>query len=135
MATAGQKIKEHRVEIKHSELALTFLREGEELLDKGDVIQASEKLYKAAEEAVKGLTEVYAADVSEEAMRNGRWTVRLLEKAIDGLASEFGEEVERYWEAAWFLHVEGFHETRLDINSVKRRLKYVKKLVELERNL
>jgi hypothetical protein len=80
MAIAGRKIKEHRVEMKHSELALKFLREGEELLDKG-------------------------------------------------------EEVERHWEAAWFLHVEGFHETRLDINSVKRRLKYVKKLVEMERNL
>jgi hypothetical protein len=135
MAIAGRKIKEHRGEMKHSELAFKFLREGEELLDKEDVIQASEKLYKAAEEAVKDLAEVYAADVCEEAMKKGRWTVRLLEKAIDTLASEFGEEVERHWEAAWFLHVEGFHETRLDINSVKRRLKYVKKLVEMERNL
>ncbi len=92
------------------------------------------KEHKAAEEAVKDLAEVHAADVSEEAMRKGRWTVRLLEKAIDRLTSEFGEEVEKNWEAAWFLHVEGFHETRLAINSVKRRLKYVKKPVELERN-
>jgi hypothetical protein len=118
---------------EHSELATEFLSEGEDLVDRGDgdVIQASEKLYKAAEEAVKGLAEIYAPEVSEEAERKGRWTVRLLEKAIDALGRELGEGVETSWEAAWFLHVEGFHETRLDINSVKRRLKYVKKLVEL----
>jgi len=54
MAIAGRKIKEHREEMKHSELVLEFPKEREELLD---------------------------------------------------------------------------------INSVKRRLKYVKKLVEMERNL
>jgi len=118
--------------MKHSELAFKFLSEGEGLLEGEDAIQASEKLYKAAEEAVKSLAEVYASDIYEEAKSKGRWTVRLLEKAIDTLAGELGEEIERYWEAAWFLHVEGFHETRLDISSVKRRLKYVKKLVELE---
>ena len=131
-----ESIEEEEQEIKvgkeHSELAIKFLREGEELLGREDAIQASEKLYKAAEEAVKSLAEVYASDIYKEAKSKGRWTVRLLEKAIDTLAGELGEEIERYWEAAWFLHVEGFHETRLDISSVKRRLKYVKKLVELE---
>jgi len=136
-AVAGHNnnITEHtieEIETGHSEIATEFLSEGENLMDNGDVIQASEKLYKAAEEAVNSLAETYAPDVCEEAMKKGRWTVRLLEKAIDALASEFrDEDVERYWEAAWFLHVEGFHETRLDMNSAKRRLKYVKKLVEL----
>ncbi len=38
------KIKEHKMEIGHSELALKFLMKGEEWLDRGDVIPASEKL-------------------------------------------------------------------------------------------
>ena len=117
--------------MKHSELAFKFLKEGEEWAGRGDTIQASEKLYKAAEETVKGLAERYAADACEEARKNGRWTVRLLEKAMDGLVRELGEEVRLWWDSAWFLHVEGFHETRLDIHSVRERLKYVKKLVEL----
>lgn len=108
------------------------MNEGEKWAEKGDTIQASEKLYKAAEEAVNGLAELYAADTCEEVRRNGRWTVRLLEKAMDGLVRELGEEVRFWWESAWFLHVEGFHETRLDINSVRERVKYVRKLVELD---
>lgn len=42
--------EEQRIEVgkEHSELATEFLREGENLVDRGDVIQASEKLYKAA---------------------------------------------------------------------------------------
>jgi len=117
--------------MEHSELAFRFLEEGEEWVGRGDVIQASEKLYKAAEEAVKGLSRVYAADICEEARTNGRWTVKLLEKAMDGLVRELGEDVRLWWDSAWFLHVEGFHETRLDISSVRERLKYVKKLVQL----
>jgi protein tyrosine phosphatase (PTP) superfamily phosphohydrolase (DUF442 family) len=38
--------------LQHLELAERFLAEGRELIDK-DPVQASEKLYKAAEEAVK----------------------------------------------------------------------------------
>ena len=130
MAITEQKVKEQRAE--HSELALKFLRE--KRLDRGDVIQASEKLYKAAEEAVKGLAEVYASDVCEEAMRRGRWTVRLLESAMDELVRELDGEIRASWDAAWFLHVEGFHETRIDTNSVRSRLESVKKLVERVQN-
>lgn len=39
----------------HLELAERYLKEGKDLIDK-DPIQASEKLYKAAEECVKALT-------------------------------------------------------------------------------
>jgi len=125
-AAAGHKITEHTIDTGHSEIATEFLREGENLADKGDVIQVSEKLYKAAEEAVKGL--------SEEARKKGRWTVKLLEKAMNRFVGTFGEDIRANWDAAWFLHVEGFHETRfIDINSVKSRLNSVTKLVELER--
>jgi len=40
--------------LKHVEIAEKFLVEGKELIDK-DPVQASEKLYKAAEETVKAL--------------------------------------------------------------------------------
>ncbi|WP_009992486.1 PaREP1 family protein, partial [Saccharolobus solfataricus] len=35
------------------DLALKFLNEAEEFLSKGDLVQACEKYYKAAEEAIK----------------------------------------------------------------------------------
>jgi len=56
-------------------------------VDRGDVIQASEKLYKAAEEAIN------------------------------------------YWDSAWTLWVEGFHEAKLDLEEVKERLEDIKRLV------
>ncbi|WP_081096534.1 PaREP1 family protein [Sulfolobus acidocaldarius] len=34
-------------------LILEWIREADELLEKGDIVQASEKYYKAAEEAIK----------------------------------------------------------------------------------
>ena len=40
--------------LKHIEIAEKFLVEGRELIDK-DPVQASEKLYKAAEETIKAL--------------------------------------------------------------------------------
>jgi len=41
----------------HVELAKGFLREALSLLEKNDTVQASEKLYKAAEEAIKAMAE------------------------------------------------------------------------------
>ena len=52
-AAGEEAITEHEMGMRHSELAIKFLREGEDLVGRGDVIQASEKLYKAAEEAIK----------------------------------------------------------------------------------
>ena len=39
MTIAGQKIKEHKTEMKHSELAFKFLSEGEGLLEGEDAIR------------------------------------------------------------------------------------------------
>jgi hypothetical protein len=44
-------------------------------------VQASEKLYKAAEEAVKAIATALKLPEAEEAKR-GRWTTGLLENAI-----------------------------------------------------
>ena len=44
-----------------------FLNEGKKLLEKGEVVQASEPVYKVAEDAVKILAKEYAAEVYAEA--------------------------------------------------------------------
>ncbi len=41
------------------ELAIKYLNEGRELIDRDPPVQASEKLYKAAEESVKALAQYY----------------------------------------------------------------------------
>jgi len=127
LEAAGEEITEHEEGMRHSELAIKFLREGEDLVDRGDAIQASEKLYKAAEEAIKGQARIHAdaKDVYAEAERRGRWNTTLLFKA----ARILGREIRHYWDSAWTLHVEGFHEAKLDLEEVKERLEDVKKLV------
>ncbi|HID91391.1 TPA: hypothetical protein EYP44_05480 [Candidatus Bathyarchaeota archaeon] len=39
----------------------------------------------------------------------------------------------RYWNTAWALHVEGFHEARLDLSYVVRSMADVEGLVRLAR--
>lgn len=109
----------------HAELAMKSLNEGLGLVEKNDVVQASEKLYKAVEEAIKALAIVRGLREAEEAMNTGRWTVVLLDRA----ARELGDEVWRAWTEAYFLHVNGFHETRIDIDAVKARLSIIEKII------
>ena len=64
----------------HVELALKFLEEGKGLVDK-DPIQASEKLYKAAEETVKALAIHFnLVNIIKSVNERGRWTVTDLER-------------------------------------------------------
>jgi hypothetical protein len=114
---------------KHLDLALRFLEEGKTLVDK-DPVQASEKLYKAAEEVVKALTTCYnlseVLDVIEE---RGRWTIAELEEAVELVGKRVGEWFITSWDATWVLHVWGFHETKLGAEAVKIRARYVEKIV------
>jgi predicted nucleic acid-binding protein len=65
---------------RHLDSALRFLEEGKALVDK-DPVQASEKLYKAAEECVKALAIHYnLSDILEVVEKRGRWTVTELDK-------------------------------------------------------
>jgi hypothetical protein len=43
----------------------------------------------------------------------GRWTVTELEKAVEILSDRISEWILASWDAAWALHVWGFHEVRL----------------------
>jgi len=109
-----------------------FLEEGKGYIDLGNPIQASEKLYKAAEEAIKALSKAHADGVWKEATEKGRWTSPLLFKAVVDLARSLqNEEIRRYWNAAWTLHVEGFHEARLEIDYVKEEAKDIEELMKL----
>ena len=117
--------------LQRLELAERFLAEGRELIDK-DPVQASEKLYKAAEEAVKALAIALNLDEAEKALEKGRWTVSLLDDAVYAISEKLGvKELMDWWDAAWFLHVEGFHEARLRSIDVVKRLGHVEALVNL----
>jgi len=90
-----------------------------------------EKLYKSAEEAVKVLSERFKREEYKEAKRIGRWTTTLLFRAVERIAEAMGRDVEHYWNTAWTLHVEGFHEARLEISYVSRRLEDIEEFVRL----
>jgi PaREP1/PaREP8 domain containing family protein len=121
--------------LRHLELAERFLAEGRGLIDR-DPVQASEKLYKAAEEAVKALAAALNLDEVEKALERGRWTVSLLNDVVYTISEKLGvKELIDWWDAAWFLHVEGFHEARLRSVDVAKRLGHVEALVNLAKRV
>lgn len=121
--------------LRHLELAERFLAEGRGLIDR-DPVQASEKLYKAAEEAVKALATALNLDEAEKALEKGRWTVSLLNDTVYTISEKLGvKELIDWWDAAWFLHVEGFHEARLRSVDVAKRLGHVEALVNLAKRV
>ncbi|GAB6945105.1 PaREP1 family protein [Vulcanisaeta sp. JCM 14467] len=86
-------------------------------------MQASEKLYKAAKECVKGLAQHYnLEDVLFKVNERGRWTVTELEKAVEKISEKLGEWFVTAWDKAWVLHAWGLHEEKLDSNAVSVRL-------------
>jgi hypothetical protein len=107
-----------------------YLEEGRKYIEQGDPVQASEKLYKAAEEAVKTLAKRFSLPECEEAESKGRWTATLLFSAVRSLSEKVSPQIVNWWHAAWFLHVEGFHEARLSIEEVKFRVKFIEELVK-----
>ncbi len=115
----------------HLELAKRYLREGEKLAGT-DPVQASEKLYKAAEECVKAAAKLLSLrEVLERVKARGRWTVTDLERAVAAASKKLGEELRIGWDAANYLHVWGFLEAKLDQEAVKARLPYVEKAIGL----
>ena len=118
-------------------LAKRFLEEGRSLMGR-DPVQASEKLYKAAEEAVKAIAAALGLREAEAAREQGRWTAQLLFEAVDAASERLGREVRWWWRTAWVLHVEGFHEARLrptgrDVEDVASLVELAEKLVAQRR--
>jgi hypothetical protein len=113
----------------HLELSAKYLDEGKSLIDKNP-IQASEKLYKAAEEVVKALTIYFnLSDIIEKVNERKRWTVTELDKASRLVSKKLGKWFRSSWDTAWALHVWGFHEAKLDSESVRDRLQDIEKMV------
>jgi len=111
------------------ELALRYLEEGRALVER-DPVQASEKLYKAAEEAVRALALHYdLGGALEKAERSGRWTFEELERAVRAIAGRVGEWFIAAWDAASYLLVLGAQEAKLDGESVEARLPSIEKMV------
>ncbi|MEM3930909.1 MAG: PaREP1 family protein, partial [Thermofilum sp.] len=103
---------------KYLDLAVSFLEEGKSFVEKNPV-QASEKLYKAAEESVK-LLALYlgVSDVLAQVRQRNRWTVTDLEKAVEAISQKLGDWFMASWDTAWALHVWGFHEAKFDSEAV-----------------
>jgi len=115
--------------LRRVELAERFLAEGRDLIDK-DPVQASEKLYKAAEEAVKALAIALNLEEARKAVESGGWWSKLLEKAARDMAKALGvKEYILWWDAAYKLHVDGFHEAKLSSEDVKDRYGYIEEMV------
>ena len=119
------------VSIERIRLVNSLLSEAYAYVDRGDPVQASEKLYKVAEECIKTLAEYFGLEEVKVAKEKGRWTVTLLEKAVGKLVSKLGMDVELGWVEANYLHIWGFHEVKLDVEDVKRRIPIIRKLAEL----
>jgi hypothetical protein len=116
------------------ELAERFLAEGRELIDR-DPVQASKRLYEAAEEAVKIIAIALKLPEADEAARRGRWTTGLLENAVMNIMRILKvDELYHWWDSAYKLHVDGFHEARLRSYDVRLRLRDVEALVNLAEN-
>ena len=121
----GEEISARLSAAKH------FLEEAGEYLSRGDAVQASEKLYKAAEECIKVLSQKLKIEEYERAREEGGWWTRLLNKAAERLSTMLKEErILDAWTHAYYLHVEGFHEGRADIESIKLRAPYIEWLLK-----
>ena len=124
-----------RSALQHLELAERFLTEGRGLIDK-DPVQASEKLYRAAEEAVKAIAVALDLDEARKALERGRWTLSLLDDAVYAISERLGvKELMDWWDSAYRLYVDGFHEARLRSVDVAKRLGHVEALVDLAKRV
>lgn len=121
--------------LQHLELAERFLAEGNELIDK-DSVQATEKLYKATEEAVKTIAIALKPPEADEAAKRGRWTTGLLESAVVNIMRRLElDELYHWWGSAYRLCVDGFHEARFRSIDVILRLRDVEAVVNLAKKV
>ncbi len=111
-------------------LARKYMAEAEEYLKRGDSVQASEKAYKVAEEVIKALSEKFNLPEYQQAVKEGRWYAYTLGSASASLSKTLGEWVVNGWSNAYFLHVWGFHESKLSVTDIIPYLEGVKKLLE-----
>ena len=103
--------------VRVEELRKRF-REAIEYLKKRDPVQAAEKLYKVAEDAIKILSEVNGVPEYEKAKQEGTWWTKLLDRAAKRLRDIYGEELIDAWTTAYKFHQKGFHEEQLTVEEI-----------------
>jgi len=88
------------------------------------------RLYKSVKESIKGLTKYYGIrDVLDRVNERGKWSTKDLDNAVIKISERLGDWFRRSWETAYYLHVEGFQEARLDQVGVRVRVKDIEKVI------
>jgi hypothetical protein len=114
----------------HLEQAISFLEEGRRIV-KENPVQASEKLYRAVEEAVKALTiSLNLEEILRKVRERGEWGINELEKAALKISEKLGDWFTVAWDRALVLYTLGHREAKLDSEDVEKRLPDIEKLVE-----
>jgi uncharacterized protein (UPF0335 family) len=107
--------------------AEVYYEEAEELLSKGDLVQACEKYYKAAEEAIKLLViENNLKEIIKETQENG-WDSKTLNDAVTELSYKIGDDIIYMWVSAVTLFTARKY---LDKDLIEEYKKDVKTLIE-----
>ena len=106
-------------------------REAIGYLKKGDSVQATEKLYKVAENAVKILSEINKIPEYEKARQEGTWWTKLLDKAAKRLRDIYGEELLDAWTTAYKFHQKGFHEEQLTLEDILEEAYKIEDLLKI----
>ncbi len=105
----------------HLALSNKYLKESEELVGRGDYVQASEKAWGAASQMVKAL----ATKEGKELRSHGE-----LHKYVLEIVKKIGDqEIRRFWQVATSLH-QNFYENWLPDEIVRESIQDVKKFVE-----
>ncbi|WP_390529595.1 PaREP1 family protein [Sulfurisphaera ohwakuensis] len=96
-----------------------YFEEADELLSRGDLVQASEKYYKAAEEAIKYLIYVNSIKVEE-------WDLKTINSAVYELSKKYGDFVLEAWKSAVALDT-----VNLSKDLITHLREDIKKLIEI----
>jgi hypothetical protein len=102
-----------------------YLEEAEEFLRRGDTVQASEKYYKAAEEAIKILTLSLNLEILDSVKKEG-WSLKFLNRAVYQISKFLGEDIIKYWNSATAIYT-----VNLDLETLELLANDVAKLVEI----
>ncbi|MHA1595940.1 MAG: PaREP1 family protein [Candidatus Baldrarchaeia archaeon] len=115
---------------KIEELKKRF-REALQFIDKKDAVQAAEKLYKVAENAIKILSEIKKLAEYNIAKKEGTWWTKLLDRAARKLRDIYGEEILNAWTTAYRFHQMGFHEEQLTIEEILKDAYKIEDLIKI----
>lgn len=116
---------------RHARLTINMYGRDLRLARRGEIMQASKKLYKAAKEGTKALAIAKDTEEARKALRRRGWSTRLL-----GLAAiKLGPTAFNAWTHAYYSHVEGFHEVRLGMKELNASILMIESLIQEVRKL